>query len=70
MTNDLFLKEMGKRIRAIRKAKKVSLRQLEKLTDIDDVNLMRIEHGRKNSHILTLNSIANALDVDVANFFK
>ena len=38
MRNDFFLLEMGKHIRVARKSKKMSLRELEKLTDIDMVN--------------------------------
>ena len=68
MRNDIFLKEMGRRIREIRKPKKFSLRQLSALIDIDRVTLMRIENGRNSSRILTLKSIADALTVDVKDF--
>lgn len=68
MRNDIFLKEMGRRIREIRKPKKISLRQLSALIDIDRVTLMRIENGRNSSRILTLKSIADALNVDVKDF--
>ena len=68
MRNDIFLKEMGRRIREIRKPKKISLRQLSALIDIDRVTLMRIENGRNSSRILTLKSIADALDVDIKDF--
>lgn len=65
MDKGLFLKEMGRRIRKARNAKKISLRELERLTHIDDVALMKIEQGKFNSHILTLKTIAEALEVDV-----
>lgn len=68
MRNDLFLKEMGAKIKAVRKAKKISLRELERLTDIDMSNLCRIENGKKNSHILTLKSIADVLEMDIKHF--
>ena len=61
---------MGKRIREARKSKRISLRELERLTDIDNANLCRIENGKKNSHILTLKSIADVLEIDLlARFF-
>ena len=68
MRNDILLKQMGARIRAIRKAKKVTLRQLGKLCELDYGSICRIESGQKDSHILTLKNIADNLDVDVKDF--
>lgn len=68
MKNNIFLIEMGKKINKARKAKKISLRELERLTDIDMANLCRIENGKKNSHILTLKSIADVLEIDIKQF--
>ncbi len=68
MRNDIFLKEMGKRIKVIRNEKKVTLRELGKLCSLDYSSICRIEVGQKDSHILTLKNIADKLNVDVKDF--
>ncbi len=68
MRDDTFLKEMGKGIKAIRKGKKITLRELGKLCELDYGSICRIESGQKNSHILTLKNIADKLNVDVKEF--
>ncbi len=68
MKNNLFLSQMGKRIKEARNRKGITLRELEKLTDIDMANVSRIENGKINVHILTLKSIADVLEVDVKTF--
>lgn len=66
--NGIFLKEMGRKIKEARKAKKLSYPKLSKLTGIDMSNLWFIEQGRRNVHLLTLKSIADKLEVDVKEF--
>ncbi|MGI8951955.1 MAG: helix-turn-helix domain-containing protein [Chitinophagaceae bacterium] len=68
MKDNLFLIEMGRKIKEARKAKKISYSQFSKLTGIDMSNLWFIENGRRNVHILTLKSIADVLCIDVKNF--
>jgi transcriptional regulator with XRE-family HTH domain len=63
MRNDIFLKEMGQKIRAIRK-----LRQVGEQCQLDFGAVSRIELGEKDSHILTLKRIADVLKVDVKDF--
>ncbi|MDQ3844198.1 MAG: helix-turn-helix domain-containing protein [Bacteroidota bacterium] len=70
MTNDIFLKETGRKIKAARKAKKISLEKMGELTGINMSNLWFLENGRRNAHILTLKSIADVLQVDVKDLFK
>lgn len=65
MRNDIFLKEMGKRIKAARNEKKITLRELGILCQLDYGSISRIENGQKDSHILTLKNIADKLNVDV-----
>ena len=65
MRNDLFLIEMGKRIRQARKLKKMSLETLAKSTSINISNLSFLERGRRNAHILSIKSIADTLGIDV-----
>lgn len=68
MRNDIFLKEMGKRIKAARNKKKITLRELGLLCELDYGSISRIENGQKDSHVLTLKNIADKLNVDVKDF--
>lgn len=69
MRHDLFLIEMGKRIRTIRKAKNMTLETMKDITGIARDNLSRIEAGKKNSYILSLKKIAECLEVNVKELF-
>jgi transcriptional regulator with XRE-family HTH domain len=68
MRNDIYLKEMGSKIRATRKARKMSLECLGELIKMNISNLSFIERGRTNPHLLTLKNIADKLNVDVKKF--
>ena len=65
MRNDIFLKEMGMKIRTARNEKELTLRELGKLCCLGYDAISRIELGQKDSHILTLKNIADKLGVDV-----
>lgn len=68
MTETEYLKEMGRKIKSVRNKKKITLRELGNLCNLDYGSISRIESGQKDSHILTLINIANKLDVDVKEF--
>lgn len=68
MENDIFLKEMGQKIRDARKAKKMPINVLADLSKIDMSNLSFLERGERNCHILSLKSIADVLSMDVKDF--
>ena len=68
MRDNNYLKEMGKRIRAIRNEQKITLRELGALCNLQHDAISRIELGEKDSHILTLKTIADNLNVDVKDF--
>ena len=68
MNNDIFLAEMGRKIREARKAKKMPINVLADLSKIDLSNLSFLERGQRNCHILSLKSIADVLEVDVKYF--
>lgn len=68
MRNDIFLKAMGKKIKAIRNERKITLRELGKLCDLDYGSISRIENGQKDSHILTLKNIADKLNAGIKDF--
>lgn len=69
MNESEYLKEMGRKIKAVRNEKKISLRELGKLCDLDYGSICRIESGQMNSHFLTIKRIAEKLDVDIREFF-
>ena len=66
--NGIYLKEMGGRIRAIRKAKGISLKQLITMCPLHKSSLSEIENGKRDSHILTLKLLADVFEVDVKDF--
>ena len=68
MRNDIYLKEMGGRIRSARKARKMSMERLGEQINMNISNISFIERGRTNPHLLTLKSIADILKVDVKDF--
>jgi transcriptional regulator with XRE-family HTH domain len=70
MNDQDFLKKLGKRISSIRKAKGYSQLDLGSIIDMEKSNLSAIENGRQNPSSLTLKKIADALQVQVLNFFE
>jgi transcriptional regulator with XRE-family HTH domain len=59
------LKQLGLRIRQIRKHRKLRLLDLEVLSGINDSDISRFEKGRGNIEFLTIYKLARALEVDV-----
>ena len=68
MTDSIYLKEMGKKIRAVRKAKGISMRKMITLCSLHKSSISEIENGKWNSRILTLKMLAETMDVDVKDF--
>jgi len=68
MRSDPYLKEIGQKIQAIRKAKKITIRGLGELCQLDYSTLCRIEGGQYASKITTLKNVADKLGVDVKEF--
>jgi transcriptional regulator with XRE-family HTH domain len=65
---DPYLKDVGARIKAIRKEKKISVRDLGALCGLDYSGLSRLENGQHSARLLTLKSIADVLQMDVKDF--
>jgi len=65
MIRDPYLQEIGKRIQVFRKAKKITIRGLGELCQLDYSTLSRIEGGQYASRITTLKNVADKLGVDV-----
>lgn len=68
MKDGVYLITMGKKIRSIRRAKGISLRQLTVMTGMAKSALSEIENGKRNCYLLTLKLIADTVDVDVKDF--
>lgn len=60
---------VGEKVRKIRNEKKLSLRQLATMTDMNHAYLSRIENGKVQPSVESLTKIAKALGCDVADFF-
>jgi transcriptional regulator with XRE-family HTH domain len=67
---DEFLEQLGIRIRALRKEKKLSQRQLGIEALIEKSTIQRIERGLMNCTVKTLLKIANALNIEYAELFN
>ena len=65
MQRDPHLQEIGKKIQAARKAKKITIRGLGELCKLDYSTLCRIEGGQYASRITTLKNIAEKLEVNI-----
>ena len=68
-TDEALLKLIGKRIQAIRKEQKMSLRDVAFRIGMETSNLSVIENGRSNPQVLTYAKIAFALGVDLREIF-
>lgn len=68
MNRDPYLQEIGKKIQAYRKAKKITIRGLGELCKLDYSTLCRVEGGQYASRITTLKNVADKLGVDVKDF--
>lgn len=68
MRNDLFLIALGKKLRAARKAKKLTIKQLSDLTGVDASNLSYMENGVRGCRLLTLKTLADFYKKDIKHF--
>ena len=68
MSEREFLIQMGKKIAAKRKAKRLSQLKLSRLAGLHRGGLSLIENGHSGSMITTLKRIANCLNCDVKDF--
>ncbi|MBV4366688.1 helix-turn-helix domain-containing protein [Erwinia sp. BNK-24-b] len=62
---DGLLISVGERVRLYRKRKQLSQVALSERSGIDRTYLSDIENGKRNISLLTLNNLANALDVPI-----
>ncbi len=70
MSNLTIQITVGKRIRKIREEKNISQQDLAAKCNFEKSNMSRIEAGRVNSTLSTLEKVSKALDVDIVELFK
>ncbi|MBC7615089.1 MAG: helix-turn-helix transcriptional regulator [Pedobacter sp.] len=66
---ELFKKTLGKRVARLRKEKGYTQAELSALINIDFQSISRIENGKINPSAYLILQIANALEVEVGEFF-
>lgn len=61
--DDKYLKEFGENLKLLRKSKKLSIRKLSDIADVDFSQIHRIEKGESNPSITMVIALANALEI-------
>ena len=62
--------DVGERLRAIRKLRRVTLRTVAERSDLSESFLSQVERGRANASVASLKRIAAALGVNVSDLFE
>ena len=70
MSEEKLMKMFGKRVATVRKSKGFTQQQLAEHTGMNVVTIAYIETGKRWARLATLNKIAKALEVDIAELFK
>jgi len=60
----------GKNLQKIRKAKKISLRKLEILSEVDYSEIHRVEKGKRNPSLTIILALAKGLQIDPSDLIK
>ena len=70
MRDEILQKKVGNRIQELRLQKNLSQQILAAKCNFEKSNLSRLESGRVNSTLSTLNTIAKGLEVNILELFK
>jgi len=65
-----IIKDFGEKLKKFRNDKKLSLRALADIADMDFGNINEIETGKINPSLTTIVRLAEALEIDPAKFFQ
>lgn len=60
----------GKRLKVLREGKGISQEELAFRANLDRTYISGVENGRRNVSLKALNSIANAMEITLAELFK
>ena len=61
--DDIYLKDFGENLKMLRKSKKLSIRKLSDIADVDFSQIHRIEKGESNPSLTMVIALANALGI-------
>jgi transcriptional regulator with XRE-family HTH domain len=67
--NGSDVKEIAEKIKTLRRAKRMTLKELAKKAGCTDAYLSQMERGRANPSIMILKKVASALEINVVDFF-
>ena len=70
MRNDALFIKVGKQIQKLRILRGLSQQDLAAKCDFEKSNMSRLEAGKVNCTLSTINKIATALDVKIEELFK
>ena len=68
-TESFLLRDLAQRIRALRKSRSLTRKNLSQLANVSERHLAQLESGEGNISILLLNRIATALNTPLADLF-
>lgn len=69
-TREPVLKQLGARIRLIRRELHLSQQECAALCHIDRAHMSRLERGFPNASVLHLAKLAHGLGIEIADLFK
>ncbi len=67
--SEKILVNLGKKLKEARQAKKLSLRALADIANVEHVQIDKLEKGKLNASILTVIAVADALELSLAQLF-
>jgi transcriptional regulator with XRE-family HTH domain len=65
-----IMNDFGEKLKKIRTERKISLRTLGDIADMDFGNINEIENGKINPSLTTIVSLAEALGIQPSDFFN
>lgn len=70
ISNQVFLKKFGLRLKEIRQGRSISQEELANTAEIPISQVGRIERGEINTTLVTIKALADALEIPVTTFFE
>lgn len=70
MKDSELIFKLAQRIKMLRKAKGLTLREFEAMTNIENSNIARLESGSTDPRLTTLYKISQALDISLSELLK
>lgn len=67
---NITLKKIGKRIQELRELQNLSQQDLAAKINYDKSNMSRLEAGKTNMTVITLEKVSKALNIELIELFK